>query len=344
MYDSMSKEYIDKAIDDLICVFGVKEEISKKELVMMASENPKQCVEKIAMYLGLPVHINLYTVPKHYKQESNIRFETRQLSKTDNSGKGIGGIAAQVFIPEHLPNYGSPKLKGYPISVRISENYFEEPETFIALIAHEMSHVLLKSIWHPMKDNEFYTDLVPIVFGFGKIIDSGRKIETPESIIPFGYLTDTQYNYARERIDQILEEYKSFKTMLLEKAILIQGLIKDLKNDLQKFEQLLKDIYKHGKKLDYTDSSKIVRFFSPDYTLYVYKKVDKADLKVKVVQKEYMKPLHFNQHLKEKMIKEIDTLKIIIKGLDFCLKKVKEDIAVLWRNMSFSYKLAKMFQ
>lgn len=249
MYDSLSKEYIDKTIDDLVEVLGVKEEIPKKELITIASaKKPRQCIEKIAMHLGLPVHIKLSPVPKNYKQESNKRFETRQLSKTNSSGKGTGGIVAQVFIPEHLPSYGSLQLKGYPIAVRISENYFEEPETFITLIAHEMSHVLLNSLWHPMRDNEFYTDLVPIVLGFGKIIDSGRKIETPESITTFGYLTDKQYNYSREKIDQILEEYKSLKTMLLEKARLIQDFIEDLKNDLMQFEKLLKDIYKHGKK------------------------------------------------------------------------------------------------
>lgn len=67
-------------------------------------------------------------------------------------------------------------------------------------MAHELSHVLLYSLMHPQKDNEFYTDLVAMLLGLSQVIEKGRKIKkvrelgdmTETQIIIYGYLSDDE--------------------------------------------------------------------------------------------------------------------------------------------------------
>jgi hypothetical protein len=176
MFDNVANDDISTAIDELVAFFGVKEETACQDLLrLLANGDAERCVQQIASRLGLPVEIKLSYVPKDFKPGDTNAFDTKQLARTDWTGRGVEGITAQVAIPEALPMYGTLALEGYPILVRVSENCLECPATFIALMAHEMSHVLLRSVMHPQKDNELYVDLVPILLGFGDIISSGRK-------------------------------------------------------------------------------------------------------------------------------------------------------------------------
>ncbi len=100
--------------------------------------------------LGLPIRITLSYVSKEFRLGNTEGFRSSGLSRTDWTGRGVDGITAQVSIPDYLPLYGSVALAGYPISVRVSENCLERPETFLAIMAHELSHVLLRSLCHPL--------------------------------------------------------------------------------------------------------------------------------------------------------------------------------------------------
>ncbi|MFW6116346.1 MAG: hypothetical protein ACOC6F_01340 [bacterium] len=137
------------------------------------------CVQQIATELGLPVHINLSYVPEDFRPGDLDGFVTTALVDTDRSGGGTQGIIAQVSVPQDTPMFGSSRLKVYPIQVRISENCREHPHTFVAIMAHELSHVLLASLWSTHRDSELYADLVPIVLDFGDYVRHGRKrVET----------------------------------------------------------------------------------------------------------------------------------------------------------------------
>ena len=85
-------------------------------------------------------------------------------------------FTAQVHVPGHMPLYGSKELEGLLVKVSVSDNCLENPDTFVAVMAHELSHVLLKSIRHPSRWNdEIFTNIVPVVLGLGRIIKEGRK-------------------------------------------------------------------------------------------------------------------------------------------------------------------------
>jgi len=177
MEEKIKNDYIEKALDELIPKLGTKEFIDHQKLILLIeSKKIKECIKEIALYLGLPIEVNLSYVPKGYRPGSNDGFQSTHLVKTDQHNHGIGGITAQVSIPSNLPLYGTSRMINFPISVRLSEDCAENPATLISVMAHELSHIVLHSMWHKEKDNEYYTDLTAMLLGFALIMRTGRKV------------------------------------------------------------------------------------------------------------------------------------------------------------------------
>jgi len=220
MFKKLTNKDISAAIDKLIAYLGVKEEIPSSDfLKLLRDKNAQGCVQEIAIRLGLPIRINLSYVGKDFRADNTNVFHTSAIAQTDWRGRGIESITAQVSIPPNLPMFGSSGLQGYPIQVRISESCHEHPETFVAIMAHELSHVLLASLWLPEKDSELHTDLVPIILGFREIVRRGRKIvqstisgdTTTTQTTTYGYLTDSQHDFVCRYVIDILKTYQSKK-------------------------------------------------------------------------------------------------------------------------------------
>ena len=220
----ISNEYIKNAIDELVGSLGIKENIPTETVLrFMSAGKTKECVETMADYLGLPVAVDLQYVPATYQRPSSpggnggIRFESNALARTDSAGRGVEGITGQVCIPGTLPFFGTPELRGFRLTVRISDNCRRHPLTFMAIMAHELSHVLLHSLWHTEKSNEIYTDLAAMVLGFCEIMNTGRKVVKTEDhgsytqtfTTTYGYLADEQFYFARRRVNSILEDERA---------------------------------------------------------------------------------------------------------------------------------------
>lgn len=276
MFDNLSNNDISNAVDELVTCLGVKDQTPYQDLLALLRKKDTQgCVQEIASRLGLPIQISLSYVPKDFKGGDTNRFHTEQLARTDWTGRGIGGITAQVAIPEHLPMYGSKALEGYLIRVRVSENCQEYPATFIAVMAHELSHVLLRSLIHPQKDSELHTDLVPILLGFRDIVERGRK--TVESTArgnvtttrktTYGYLTDSQFRFAYDKVGTMLEGHKRDKERLLEQVAQVRRKLQGGTRRLAKFRNYLQYIDKHPRKnMRGEHGSKLVECHGLDYT------------------------------------------------------------------------------
>lgn len=241
MENEIDNGYIENAINELEENFGIKEDIcSEKLFSLVRTGKIKESVEIIARQIGLPIKINIIKVPNNYKaQNDDNKFHGTYLVKTDQHGSGIDGITAQVIIPGDLPFYGSSGLNGYPIDVKISENCINCPVVFSMIMAHELSHVLLRSLCHPKKDNEFYTDLIAMILGFKTIFQNGRRMITTEgefdlmsravktTTTTYGYLSDSQSAFAMGKIATILKKNKErkeelFKSIKLFKKTLLK--------------------------------------------------------------------------------------------------------------------------
>jgi len=216
MDNQLTNAYIINAIKSLIDDLGVKESVNHDEIIkLIYRQQIKDAIYVIARQLGLPIKINISYVSKNYKSNDNNKFRSKAMSRVNRERSEE--IIAQVAIPKDLPMFGSHELINYKIDVKVSENCCTYPETFIAVIAHELSHVLLYSLRHPEKENEIYTDLVANILGFSDVISIGRKNEVEEDLgyrintltTTYGYLTDEQFELVNCKIKEIIEKYKT---------------------------------------------------------------------------------------------------------------------------------------
>ncbi|MFA6554275.1 MAG: hypothetical protein WCS89_02090 [Candidatus Paceibacterota bacterium] len=244
--EEVDNKYIENAINHLSSTIGVKEFVDHQKIIsLILSKKIKEAIKEIAGYLGLPIEVNLSYVPKGYSPNTNDGFRSTHLVKTDWRGRGTGGITAQVSIPANLPFYGTSSMINFPISIRLSENCIENPSTLITVMAHELSHIVLYSLLHKEKDNEFYTDITAMMLGFADIMMVGRKVvktfidheylssQTTTQTTTYGYLSDDNFSFAYGYIKNILSIHKDNKVKLLKKiAELNKTLYKQKKNSL----------------------------------------------------------------------------------------------------------------
>lgn len=204
-----SDAYVEKALIELIDDLGVKDEIDLTSLESQFYEKDiHPGVQAIAKQLGLPVFINLEF------GEKNI--QSSDLARTDAKGRGIEGVIAQVRIPSYLPFYGSSELRDYPIKVFIGHDYRDQVATLIAILIHELSHILLHSMRARYREDEIHTDLVGPILGMASAVEKGRKIIKTEysgdlihtQTTTYGYLSDDQFDRAKKMISQILGQKK----------------------------------------------------------------------------------------------------------------------------------------
>jgi hypothetical protein len=115
MENLVKNDYIEKALNELLPTLGTKEFVDHKKLItLIGSKKIKEAIKGIALYLELPIEVNITYVPKGYRPNSNDGFQSTHLVKTDRHNRGVGGITAQVSIPSNLPFYGTP---GMPTSL-----------------------------------------------------------------------------------------------------------------------------------------------------------------------------------------------------------------------------------
>ena len=286
--EEIDNNYIETAIDELVDIIGVKENIdTNSSLNLLYKGDIKGCIQNIATYLGLPIEIVLTYVSESDTSGSNgnssinnteSKFESSDLVKTGYKGLGSQGITAQVFIPQDIPFYGSKRLNGYPIKVRVSKNCVDYPQTLIAVISHELSHILLAAIGSKKTHNEVYTELTPLLLGFSRIIFDGRKtVETSYDYgvlsttsrtrtTTYGYFDDKQFNFAYSKIKKILGKNVSRKNTFSKEIDRFEKKNRAYLKYLSLFKNMLSYIESNKNiKINKTDSNRIVSFFNSSF-------------------------------------------------------------------------------
>lgn len=266
-------DYISKAVLDLTKVFGVREPHNSKQLRKLLSENKVQdCIQEIARMMGLPVKIDFSLVQPGISGES---FRSTGLSRTDSEGKGVEGIFAQVSMPTNLPTYGSTALIDFPIRVRASKQSLEVQDVFIVMIAHELSHIILRAVLHNERDNEVYTDLTAMVLGFSEIMASGRKrqssyyrddnTQVTETEI-YGYLDDAQFECARGGIRKLLKKALGLRGKLRKRVKVLAKSLEKAQQDSASISFLMKFLDQNpNRKYTKRQLEKLIRFHQPNF-------------------------------------------------------------------------------
>ena len=347
--DGISNGYIKNAIDELVDSLGIKESIPNERVVLpLHKGNTRECIESIADYLGLPIRVNL-TV-------SN-RFTTRALSTTDSTGQGVHGISAQVIIPSDLPFYGTPSMRNMVFQVQVGGDYQQYPLTFAAIMAHELSHLVLHSLWHREKNNEVYTDLAAMILGFSDAIDVGRKAVSVEhdvnysrtSTTTYGYLADEQFRFALERIRKILKNRRSGWDDLIQKT---RHTLTTCAKQLNLYRKNLHELNAYVEYLDRNPTTKrvrsdyapkVVEVHGPGYIEGLASVLTDTERKLREAELLYSDQFKHAYHY---TVPRLDSLREFEKNVTNLLSgfvvefnSLNDDVAVLRRCVSFLYRL-----
>lgn len=279
--DAVDNKYIDDAITALMSTIGVKEFADSQKIASLVhSRKEKEAIKGIAKYLGLPIEVNLSYVSNDYNPNGTDGFHSSHLVKTDSRGRGTDSITAQVSIPSYLPFYGSSGMVNFPISVRIRENCAEHAMTFVGLMAHELSHIVLHSMRHKERENEFYTDLTAMMLGFAEVMRLGRKVvssthrgrTTTTQTTTYGYLSDTNFDFASNKIQSILNAARTKQKQALKKIETLEKELRRKRIAVHYFRDYLAYLDRNlgkklwAKKISQHDGHWIASFHQPDCT------------------------------------------------------------------------------
>jgi hypothetical protein len=115
--------------------------------------------------------------------------------------------AAWVNLPNEMPSYGTKAFKELTIKMFFRKSFIEQAYDEAAVaIAHELSHVVLESIRHPMRRCEKVVDLTAMLLGFRSLYASGSHKEqhfgNTISFRSIGYLRPEEIKHANRFLAQ----------------------------------------------------------------------------------------------------------------------------------------------
>ena len=354
MENEISNEYIKNAINEMEKFFGVKEPVLDENIFSsIIGGKVKDAIKLIARQLDLPIDINITNVPNDYRaQNGDNRFHSTHLAKVHQHGSSSEGIVAQVTIPGSLPFYGSSALVGYPINVKVSDNCTEHAIVFAMIMAHELAHILLYSLHHPKKENEFYTDLTAIILGFQNIFQNGRKITktdvehgfmgttTTTQTTTYGYLNDEQFPFALNKVNSILNKNRGRKKLLSEELKKFTKLLSEYEKNLFKFKKFLEYLTKNiNKKISGEDGKKMVVFFQPGYMNELDLPSKEYNEKQETIEKFFKELTHYTEQRVNQLSIYISDLKIYTNELKNKLMLLKKDVGMLRKYVSYKYRI-----
>ena len=86
---------------------------------------------------------------------------------------------AWVTMPDNMPFYGSKEFRELTIPMHFKKRFLEASayDQVAIAIAHELSHVVLESLKHPLRRCEKAVDLTAMLLGFSGLYESGGRTE-----------------------------------------------------------------------------------------------------------------------------------------------------------------------
>jgi hypothetical protein len=356
MENEINNVYIKDVLNELVIYFGVKEPIVGTNIFNEIREGKiNDAAKQIAKQLELPIDINIIYIPNEYQNQSiQNEFKSKDLVKHNSNSKS--GITAQVLIPSNLPAFGSFALINFPINIKISNNCTTNPLVFTMIMAHELSHVLLYSLNHKEKENEFYTDITAMLFGFQLIFQNGRKYtetktkksnsmtRTTTYTTTYGYLSDEQFENSIIRINEILDENRGRKYILSDLVLKTNRLFSKYNKALEKFKYLFSYIaIIHSNKVSKTDSKRISELFQPGYIDELETILIESSEKKKRIKTFLIDFTQFNKQGISIMENYIKELTLLTHNLNDKMTILKTDSKMIDKYVSYNCKINYIF-
>jgi hypothetical protein len=106
-----------------------------------------------------------------------------------NSGGPVGS-PAWINLPKLMPIYGTDDFRRLTLTMFLRKSFLESSsyERIAMAIAHELSHVILEAVRHPLRHYEKAVDLTAMLLGFRRLYVSGSAKANWTAISSLGYL------------------------------------------------------------------------------------------------------------------------------------------------------------
>src|SRR5258706_14823945 len=115
---------------------------------------------------------------------------------------------AWIERPDPFPRNGTPAFKRAIVTVFLRKAFLLKYkfEHVVMAIAHELSHVVLFRIGHPLEKIEEAVDLTAMLLGFSEFYFNGLELLRTERLGSLGYLTGTEIRYAAGVLGRPIEK------------------------------------------------------------------------------------------------------------------------------------------
>lgn len=329
-------------INELDSFFGVRDPVPTGPLFDFHRRSEmKELVDAIAAHMNIRARFQISVASK------DVRFRSHHLVVTDDDGRGVDGIEAQVAIPSNLPLYGSSELATCSINIVMSLG-FPKTGTYnaITILAHELSHVLLHSLRHPYRESEVFTDLVPIALGFGEIVKHGRKTSVTEEdgtgthvrTNTYGYLSDADFSKVMKQVVFLRDSRQERVRYLIENIEQIESMAADTERILGRFAELKQELDTRRGRVRKEDVELIVAMHSADFTSTIETVAHGAKGKASDA-KTFLKTMSNSKLARDELKMREKPCSTAKSRLRVELTQLESDVLRLARNCGFWHRL-----
>ena len=129
------------------------------------SFKPRQAIDSKPL-LPLWQRRDLIGMVRFIKNSLDLKKLKVTLGKVKDGGPEKA--AAWIGYPNPIPMYGSSEFSEMSVTLFIRNKIIQNSsfELLVSAIAHELCHIVLNSIGHPLKESEKATDLTAMILGY----------------------------------------------------------------------------------------------------------------------------------------------------------------------------------
>ncbi|MFA7209180.1 MAG: hypothetical protein WC120_02745 [Parcubacteria group bacterium] len=193
----------------IVSLGGVKNDLPASTITkfndLYVSERFSECIREVKNIYRLNLTLRICFV-KSYPGADSLRklisdsarkmgYDPHQFGS--ELQKDLSCAGAFILQPARLPIYGTPPFENLKLLMFVFRRVVDvSMESFIYSIAHEMSHIILNAMRHPLEYNEVAADLTAMILGFSETMKTGRKTDQ----FSLGYLNNHQFEIAYQEI------------------------------------------------------------------------------------------------------------------------------------------------
>jgi hypothetical protein len=148
-------------------------------------------------------HKAIVQIVKRLMNIEEITFKVFWVSDGAAQDPNLRDAPAWVKLPSEMPFYGSKEFRQMTIEIFFRKSFFEQSyDRAILAVAHELSHVVLESIRHPLRKCEKAVDMTVMLLGFSRLYELAchkeQRIGNTLNIQTLGYLSRDEARLVNE--------------------------------------------------------------------------------------------------------------------------------------------------